>query len=151
MAFIYDLDNEYGGYIIADSDSKQPALQVDNKSANPAIAIYSTASGFPLHIRTIQTAPKFEASATYSNALDIGSAIIGNETAAPLAFSNISMASVPVIDFGGNYISSASVGGVKAMEALGTAEKWVIVRAGNVNYGMPLFGLSTAISGAGAY
>jgi hypothetical protein len=33
MAFIYDLDNEYGGYIIADDDSKQSALQVNNDSA----------------------------------------------------------------------------------------------------------------------
>jgi len=59
------------------------------------------------------------------------------------------MASVPIIDFGGNFVSTASI--EFAQDALGTAEKWIVVRAGNVNYGMPLFGLSTAVNGPGAY
>jgi hypothetical protein len=149
MAFIYDLDNEYGGYIIADDDSKQSALQVNNDSAHPAIAVYSTASGRPLHIRTVQTPPLFQAGVTNSAAIEIGSAVIGNQTTTPLVFANLSLASCPVMDFGNNYVSVASI--KFDSDKLGCAQKWVIVRAGAVNYGMPLFSLSTAINGPGAY
>ena len=149
MAFIYDLDNEYGGYILADADSKQAALQVDNNSANPAIAVYSTASGAPLHIRTVQTPPLFQAGVTNSSAINIGSAVIGNETTCPMVFANLSLASCPLIDFGGNFVSAASI---EAPDfTTGQAQKWIVVRAGSVNYGMPLFGLSTAVNGPGAY
>ena len=118
MAFIYDLDNEYGGRIISDADSTTAALEV-------------------------------KSNATYAEALKVSREILGNETVAPLVFGNISMASVPIIDFGGNFVSTASI--EFAQDALGTAEKWIVVRAGNVNYGMPLFGLSTAVNGPGAY
>ena len=87
--------------------------------------------------------------ATYIEAVKIGRGIIGNETSAPLVFANLSMASVPVIDFGSNFISTASV--QFSGDVVGNAPKWVIVRAGAVNYGIPLFGLSTAVNGPGAY
>ena len=87
--------------------------------------------------------------ATYVEAVKIGRGIIGNQTAAPLVFANLSMASVPVIDFGSNFISTASI--AMASYPTGNAQKFVVVRAGNINYGIPLFGLSTAVNGAGAY
>ena len=148
MAFIYDLDNEYGGYIIADADSKQAALQVNNNAAHPAIGIYSTASGAPIKTSAIQTPVTFNSGVTNVTAVQIGKSVLGNETNAPLVFANLSMASVPIIDFGGNFVSTASI---ELLNALGTAQKWIVVRAGNINYGMPLFGLSTAVNGPGAY
>lgn len=88
--------------------------------------------------------------ATYVPALKISRGILGNATSAPLVFANLSGASLPVMDFGSNFISTASIGtGVFA--GLGSAQKWVVVRAGEINYAMPLFGLSTAVNGAGAY
>jgi hypothetical protein len=50
MAVIYDLDNEYGGKIIADSDTPGAALTVDSAKGSPTIAPFaiantSTASG----------------------------------------------------------------------------------------------------------
>lgn len=111
MAFIYDLDNEYGGRIIADANSTTPALEISSNASNyPSLKL---------------------------------SRVVGNQTCAPLVFANLSMASVPVMDFGNNFISVASIGsGVYA--GLGSAQKWVVVRAGGVNLGLPLFGLSTA-------
>jgi len=90
-----------------------------------------------------------KSNATYVEAVKIGRGIIGNETSAPLVFANLSMASVPVIDFGNNFISVASIAFDK--DKLGTAQKWIVVRAGEVNCGIPLFGLSTAVNDAGAY
>jgi len=117
--FIYDLDNEYGGRIISDSDSTTAALEI-------------------------------KSNASVASALKLGRDIKGNETVATLVFANLSQASVPVIDFGNNFISTASIGtGVAGYT--GTAQKWIIVRAGAVNYGMPLFSLSTAVNGPGAY
>ncbi len=194
MAFIYDLDNEYGGYIIADDNSKQSALQVNNLSAHPAIAVYSTASGRPLDISVISAGVKVEgksgagqpalevesyeaskppiavystasaspihttalyksaliqSAVTNTSAVTFGKTVLGNETNAPVVFANLSQASVPIIDFGNNYISVASI--AFDSDKLGTAQKWIVVRAGAVNYGMPLFSLSTAVNGPGAY
>ena len=117
MAFIYDLDNEYGGRIIADADSTTPALEIS-----------SNASDYP--------------------SLKL-SRVVGNQTCAPLVFGSLSCASVPVIDFGNNFISTASTGSTNF--TVGNAQKWIVVRAGAINYGMPLFGLSTAINGPGVF
>ena len=150
MAFIYDLDNEYGGYILGDADSKQAALQVNNNAAHPAIGIYSTASGAPILVSAIQTPATFNSGVTDVTAVKIGKSVLGNQTNAPLVFANLSAASVPIIDFGGNFVSTASIG-TGVVGYVGAAQKWIIVRAGNINYGMPLFGLSTAVNGPGAY
>ena len=120
MAMIYDLDNEYGGRIIADSDSSNSALELTSN-------------------------------ATYVASLKL-SRIQGNETVAPLVFANLSQASVPVIDFGNNFVSVASIAStVTGIGVVGNAQKFIIVRAGGVNCGIPLFGLSTALNGPGAY
>lgn len=105
MSYIYDLDNEYGGRILADD----------------------------------------AATAT----LTLGRTIISNPTATLLKFNNVSCASAAIIDFGNNYISTASTGSTNF--TLGNANKWVVVRAGNENVGIPLFSLSTIINGPGAY
>lgn len=115
---IYDLDNEYGGRVVADGDSENAALTVLSN-------------------------------ATYVEALNLGRGIKGNATSAPLVFANLSGASLPLMDFGKNFISTASIHYPNG--TLGQAEKWVVVRAGNINYGIPLFGLSTAVNGPGVY
>jgi len=121
MSFIYDLDNEYGGRIINPANSVNAGLEVSSN-------------------------------ATYYPAVRISRGIIGNETSAPLVFANLSMASVPVIDFGNNFISVASVStAAVGIGVVGQAQKVVVVRAGNINYAIPLFGLSTAVNGPGAY
>jgi hypothetical protein len=81
--------------------------------------------------------------------LTLGRTIKSNPTAAVLKFNNMSCASVALIDFGNNYISSASIG--TANFTVGQANKWIVVRAGNENLGMPLFSLSTIVFTPGAY
>ncbi len=120
MAMIYDLDNEYGGRIIADADSSNAPLELISN-------------------------------ATYVASLKL-SRVMGNQTVAPLVFANLSMASVPLIDFGNNFVSVASIASTtEGIGTVGNAQKFIIVRAGGVNLGIPLFGLSTALNGAGAY
>ncbi len=100
----------------------------DADSTTPALEISSNASDYP--------------------SLQI-SRVMGNETCAPLVFANLSQASVPLMDFGNNFISTASI---EAPDfTTGQAQKWIVVRAGAINYGIPLFGLSTAVNGPGAY
>ena len=106
MSYIYDLDNEYGGRIIADDAT--------------------------------------------TTALTLGRKVISNATTPVLKFPNMSGASIALIDFGNNFVSVASIG-TGVVGYLGCAQKWIIVRAGDINYGMPLFGLSTAVNGPGAY
>ena len=163
MTSIYDLDNEYGGRIITDASAANglsiinqgtgPALLVESQTAGqPAIAVYSGASVPAMDIREVTvggTGSLFRAGVTNANAVTFGKTVLGNQTYAPIRFANLSMASVPVIDFGSNFISVASI--AMASYPTGTAEKFIIVRAGNINYGIPLFGLSTAINGPGAY
>lgn len=150
MPCIYDLDNEYGARIITDSGTGAPALEVENLAPGyPAVAIYSTVSASPLHVREITFGgggALFQSAVTYSNALTVGRTIPGNSTTAPLAFANLSMASVPVIDFGNNFVSVASI----CLAATATITKAVVVRAGSINYALPLVPL-VLLNGAGAY
>lgn len=164
MACIYDLDNEYGGRIITDTSAKNgleivhtgtgPAFEANSNTIDqPAIAVYSTVSASPLDIKNITiggTGALFRSAVTDATAVTVGKTVKGNMTYAALTFANLSQASVPVIDFGNNFVSVASIG-TGVVGYLGCAQKWIIVRAGAVNYGMPLFGLSTAINGPGAY
>lgn len=65
MSMIYDLDNEGGGAILSDSNTTQPALQVNsNAPGYPAVGIYSTASGAPIHAKTFGVSCKVESTLT---------------------------------------------------------------------------------------
>ncbi len=77
MTFIYDLDNENGGTILSDSDTAGPALTVNSNAVGyPAIAIYSTASASPLHVKALKIASRFE-SAEIAPALEVNSYAAG--------------------------------------------------------------------------
>jgi len=166
MTSIYDLDNEYGGRIITDDSAVNglsivnsgtgPALLVESKTpGQPAIAVYSQASASPLDIREVTVGGSgalFKAGVTIATAVTIGKTVLGNQTNAALVFGNLSMASVPVIDFGNNFVSVASISNnTEGIGAMGSAQKVIIVRAGSINYAIPLFGLSSAVNGPGAF
>jgi hypothetical protein len=158
MPCIYDLDNEYGGRIITDasavnalelkSSGTGPALIATSLTAGqPAIAVYSTVSSSPIDIKEITVGgggALFRSTVTYATAVTIGKTVKGNMTTAPLVFSNLSQASVPLIDFGNNFVSCTSI------QLSAEAMKVVIVRAGAINYAIPLISL-TSLVGAGAY
>jgi hypothetical protein len=121
--FIYDLDNEGGGQILADAGTTAPALKVDNNSAGyPAIGILSTASGSALQVSGIQgkaieatakdsnaVAGYFLSNATIGNAVVIGRTVKGCVTIAPLKFLGTSGASLSLMQFDGGFISCTSI------------------------------------------
>ena len=123
MAFIYDLDNEGGGTILADAGTTSPALKVNNNSAGyPAIAIQSTASGAAFQVSGIQGtaidadakdvnsyAGDFRSAATGGRAVIIGRTCTGSPTVAPVLIMHPSCASAAVLGFGGGFISCTSV------------------------------------------
>lgn len=110
---IYDLDNEYGGVILGDSDSPGAALSVNNNSAGqPGLAILSTASGAALSISGIQgnaitavardgnaKAGSFKSVATVGRAIEFGRTILGTASVAPVLFLAASTASGAVMGF----------------------------------------------------
>lgn len=131
MAFIYDLDNEGGGTILADADTVAPALKVNNNSAGyPALAIQSTASGSALQVSGIQgagidadakdanaVAGDFRSLATSGSAMLVGRTVCGSPTIAAFKILAPSTASGAVMEFGGGFISCTSIDIVTAANA----------------------------------
>lgn len=123
MAFIYDLDNEGGGQILADAGTVQPALKVDNNAAGySAIAVLSTASASAVQISGIMgagidadakdstaVAGDFRSNATGGTALLVGSTVVGSPTIAAFKVLHPSVASGAVMELGGGFISCTSV------------------------------------------
>ena len=124
MAFIYDLDNEGGGTILADAGTLAPALKVNNNSAGyPAIAIQSTASGSALQVSGIQgaaidadakdanaVAGDFRSIATTGTALIVGKTdSAASPTIAAMKILHPSVASGAVMEFGGGFVSCTSI------------------------------------------
>ena len=124
MAFIYDLDNEGGGQILADLGTAAPALQINNNDAGyQALAIQSTASGAAVKVSGIQgigidadavdanaVAGDFRSNATGGTALVVGRTVRGGITVAPFkVLGPISTASAALIEFAGGFISCESV------------------------------------------
>jgi uncharacterized membrane protein YjfL (UPF0719 family) len=121
--FIYDLDNENGGQILADSDTTAPALKVDSKAAGyPAISVISTPSTSAVVVSGIQgnaiaataqdansTAGYFLSGATIGNAVVIGRSVNGCVSIAPLKFLGTSGASLALMQFAGGFISLTSL------------------------------------------
>lgn len=143
MPMIYDLDNEGGGQILADSNTTQAALQINNNAAGqPAISILSTASGSPIKITTINSsvdidsvaasvvaAVDIRSGATSYPALTIGRTAVGVMTVAPLQFLGTSVASGALMQFDGGFISCLSV---------------VLTTVANIDYVIPVqVGLET--------
>jgi hypothetical protein len=123
MAFIYDLDNEHGGAILADTDTGAPALQVNSNAAGyPAIACYSTASGSVIKatalsgpafdgdsVSTTEPAADFRSGATIGPALIVGRTVNGSPTIGAVQFLGTSVASGAIMEFKGGFISCTSV------------------------------------------
>ena len=123
MAFIYDLDNEGGGTILADSNTVAPALKINSNAAGyPALAIQSTASGAAVQVSGIQgigidadakdanaVAGDFRSLATTGRAVIVGRTVAGSPTIAPMQFLHPSCASAAVMEFGGGFISCTSI------------------------------------------
>lgn len=158
MPFIYDLDNEGGGQILADSDTAQAALKVNNNAAGqPALAIQSTASGAAVAISAIQgigldvdakdanaVAGDFRSNATAGNAVVIGKTVNSSITLASLKFLGTSVASAALMQFAGGFISLTSI-------VLTTVANFdyalPVVVGGEVRY-IPLIGGGGIVGGA---
>jgi hypothetical protein len=102
MSFIYDLDNENGGAILSDLDTTAPALQVNsNAPGYPGIASYSTASGYPIEVKSFNEPVSFKSTMTVKRALQIGRTVNGTASVAPVLFAGASAASGAVLGFTG--------------------------------------------------
>lgn len=121
MAVIYDLDNEYGGYIIGDGGEKSTGvLEVKTAAAGtPAIAVSRT--------------------------------VAGSQSVAALRINGSSVASGALISFGGGFISVTSILGIAATGAAIGFSKVLPVSDANGNmYGIPLTSLAS-LPGAAAF
>lgn len=146
MPMIYDLDNEYGGRIISDSDSAAPALQVNSNAAGQsALAITSTASAAPLLVRTVtindSVGSRFQGAATAAVGLTVGRTQVGSTTIAPLRVQHPSTASAAVLGFGGGFISVTSILGIAATGAAIAFDYVLPVELNGVVRGIPLTSL----------
>lgn len=148
MAFIYDLDNEYGGVILSDTGSPGPALRVDsNTAAQPALAVLSTASGIPVQITAISggagidvdskatdfPAADFKSNVTTGQALVVGRTVASSPTVAPMIINHSSAASAPVIEFG-SFVSVTSV----VLTSVANVDYVVRVKVGDTYRSIPL-------------
>lgn len=153
MAFIYDLDNEYGGVILSDAGSPSFALRVNSREAAfGAIGIQSTASTNPIVVDSFGTTggALFRGVAAGARALQIGRTVVGSNTIAPLLFAHTSTASGAIMEFGGGFISVTSILGTAATGA-GLGFDYVIpVSVNGVMRGIPLTSL-VSLPGAAAW
>lgn len=159
MAMIYDLSNEYGGLILSDLGTGNPAFQVNsNDPGQPALAILSTVSASPMVVRAPQAGNAsvvplgslFQSTATNANALTIGRTVIGSPTIPALNLAHLSVASGAVINFGGGFISCTSVLGTAATGAAIGFDYVIPVSLNGVIRGIPVTSLAS-IPGAAAF
>ena len=155
---IYDLDNEGGGQILADSNTAQAALQINNNAAGqPAISILSTASGAPIQITTINSAVDIDSvaasvvpavdirsGATGYPALSIGRTVNGSISVAALRFLGTSVASGALIQFDGGFISCTST----VLTTVANTDYCLVVQVGLETRYLPLFKGAAIIGGA---
>ena len=158
MTFIYDLDNEGGGTILADSNTVAPALKINSNAAGyPALAIQSTASGAAIQVSGIQgigidadakdanaVAGDFRSLATTGRAVIVGRTVAGSTTIAPMQFLHPSCASAAVMEFRGGFISCTSID----FTATAEADYMLPISVNGVVRGIPLFQLSAIQGGA---
>lgn len=151
MAMIYDLDNEYGGKILADVGTPGAALEVNSNASQPALQIASTASANPVQVDSFPGfSTRLRSTATAGTALTVGRTVVGSPTVGILTINNPSMASAAIVTFGGGYISTTSILGIGATGA-GLGFDYVIpVSLGGVIRGIPVTSLASLV-GAGAF
>ncbi len=158
VSFLYDLDSNAGGTILAPLGSTQPALQINQNTPDyPALGIYSTASGAPIKVTTINSSVDFDSvgastvpavdirsGATVYPALTIGKTVNSGITQAALKFLGTSVASGAIMEFAGGFISVASI-----IFSTGIADFAipVVVGAGKVRY-IPLVQGADIVGGA---
>ena len=150
---IYDLDNEYGGVILADSDSTGPALQVNSNAAGQsALAILSTASGSPMIIRAVQAgnasivpnATLIQSTATTSPAVTFGRTVNGGATIGVVQFAGTSVASGAIMGFKGGFVSCTSI----VLTSVANFDYVLPVEVNGVVRYIPLVGAAGVIGGA---
>lgn len=116
---IYDLDNRYGGRILAQTGDivGNAGLEVNSSLAGkPALSILSTASGSPLVVANPQfgnvsiqaKGATFRSTATGATALTVESSVAQNPEVAMLRFGPASAASAVVVQFG-SFVSCTSL------------------------------------------
>lgn len=111
MTIIYDLDNEYGGYIIGDGGEK----------ATGVLEVRSAAAATP--------------------GLLVSRSVSGSPTVAALRVAGTSAASAAVIGFGGGFISVTSILGIGATGAGLGFDYVLPVEVNGVQRGIPLTSL----------
>jgi hypothetical protein len=151
MSMIYDLDNEYGGKILGDTDTPGPSLEVNSNASQTAFQVASTASANPIQVDSFAGfSARFRSIATAGTALTVGRTVVGSPTVGLLTFNHTSMASAAIITFNGGYVSTTSILGIGATGA-GLGFDYVIpVSLGGVIRGIPVTSLASLV-GAGAF
>ena len=147
---IYDFSNEYGGVILADSDTPGAGLQVNSNASKPAIAILSTASANPIDVNSFDLGSRFRSVQTIGQALIVGRTVVGATTIAPLHVQHPSAASAVVLSFGGGFISVTSILGTAATGAALGFDYVLPVTLNGVVRGIPLTSLAS-LPGAAAF
>ncbi len=159
MAMIYDLSNEYGGVILSDSGTGNPAFQVNsNDAGQPALAILSTVSANPIIVRQVQagnasvvpTGSLFQSAATNAHAITLGKTVTGSPTISALNLTHPSVASGALMNFGGGFISVTSVLGTAATGAAIAFDYIIPVSLNGVMRGIPVTSL-VSLTGAAAF
>lgn len=142
MAVIYDLDNEYGGVILSDFGTGQPALRLNsNDAGQPALSISSTASANPMQVDALNLPTRLRATAAAVPAVTVGRTVAGSPTIAAFRVLGTSAASAAVIGFGGGMISVTSILGIAATGANIAFDYVLPVEVDGVQRGIPLTSL----------
>lgn len=145
MAIIYDLDNEGGGQILQDSDGSAPALRVNSNAAGqPAMAVASTVSAYPVQIDSLGLPARFRSTVSTAPAVLIDHTVNSVQTIAPLRFAGTSVASGALVEFQGGFISCTSV----ILTSVANTDYCIPVQVGLETRYIPTFKAAAIIGGA---
>lgn len=165
MPMIYDLSSEYGGVILSDTGTGAPALSVNsNQAAQPALAVLSTASGVAVQVSGLSggagldvtgaatdfPAVRFQSTVTSGRAVIIGRTVAGYSTIGLLHVNHPSAASIPVLSFGGGFVSVTSILGIAATGAGLGFDYYLPITLNGVLRGIPLMSLAS-VPGSAAF
>ena len=145
MAMIYDLDNEYGGTILADAGSPGPALSVNSNAAQPALSITSTPSANPISVTAFDSPALIRTAKAGVNALNVGRVVVAAPTVATLVIAHPSAASAPLMEFG-HFASITSV----ILTTVANTDYAIRVKVGDTYRWIPLW-KDAGVIGAAAF
>lgn len=145
MSIIYDLDNEGGGQILQDSDGAAPALRVNSNAAGqPALAIASTVSAYPVQVNSIGLPARFVSSVSTAPAVLIDRSVNSVQTIAALRFAGTSVASGALMEFQGGFISCTSV----VLTSVANTDYCIPIQVGLETRYLPAFKAAAIVGGA---